>query len=282
MVKFSEKTKRLGEVLSIPVNSIRPNPHQPRKTFNWNDLEELAQSIYQNGLLQPVTVREICTGKYELVAGERRLRASKMAGLAEIPAIVVSISEEKSAVYAVIENLQRKNLHFFEEAQAIEQLSTKFGLSRERIAKRLGKSPSAVSNKLRLLKLPDDIRKKILENGLTERHARAVLRLPEYNLMNEVVDAVIKNCLNVSETEILVSRLVEENLPVIKEEPKKKPRNIKVFKDVKLFVNTLDHAVLTMRKNGIDANAFLKETDFFTEYTVRINKTDVSRETLTK
>lgn len=282
MVKFSEKTRRCGEILTIPVNDIRPNPHQPRKTFNWNDLEELAQSIYENGLLQPVTVREICTGRYELVAGERRLRASKMAGLAEIPAIVVSISEEKSAVYAVIENLQRKDLHFFEEAQAIEQLKNNFGISMERIAKKLGKSPSAVSNKLRLLKLPESIRSKIISNGLTERHARAVLRLSDYNLMSEVVDAVIKNCMNVAETELLVTRLLEENAPQQKEIKEKKPKNIKVFKDVKLFINTLDHAVMTMRKNGIDANSFHKETENYTEYIVRINKRDVSRETLTK
>ncbi len=282
MVKFSEKTRRCGEILTIPVNDIRPNPHQPRKTFNWNDLEELAQSIYQNGLLQPVTVREICAGRYELVAGERRLRASKMAGLAEIPAIVVNVSEEKSAVYAVIENLQRKDLNFFEEAQAIEQLNTKFGMNRERIAKKLGKSVSAVSNKLRLLNLPEDIRSRITANGLTERHARAMLRLPDYNLMSEVVDAVIENRMNVGETELLITKLLEENTPQPQEVKEKKPRNIKIFKDVKLFINTLDHAVMTMRKNGIDANSYHKETENYTEYVVRINKRDVSRETLTK
>ena len=282
MVKFSDKNKRCGEIVTIPVNDIRPNPHQPRKTFNWSDLEELAQSIYQNGLLQPITVREICTGRYELVAGERRLRASKMAGLAEIPAIVVNISEEKSAVYAVIENLQRKDLHFFEEAQAIEQLNRKFGMNRERIAKKLGKSPSAVSNKLRLLNLPESIRSRIVSNGLTERHARAILRLPDYELMSEVVDAIINNCLNVSETELLITRLLEENSSQQVVEKKEKPRNIKIFRDVKLFINTLDHAVMTMRKNGIDANSYHKETENYTEYVVRINKQDVSRETLTK
>ncbi len=282
MTKFSEKTKRCGEILSIPVNEIKPNPNQPRKTFDWDDLEELAQSISSNGLLQPVTVREICTGRYELIAGERRLRACKMAGMAQIPAIVSNVSEEKSAVYAVIENLQRKDLHFFEEARAIERLNHNFGMSRERIAKKLGKSPSAVANKLRLLNLPEDIRKIIVQNGLTERHARAVLRLPEYNLMKEVVDAVIENSFNVSETEMLVSKLLEENAPVIIDIPEKKPKSIKIFHDVKLFINTLDHAVMTMRKNGIDANSFRRETNNYTEYVVRIKKSDVSRETLTK
>ena len=273
MIRFNEKTKRCAEVLSIPVNDIRPNPHQPRKSFPWEELEELAQSIYQNGLLQPVTVRELGGGKYELVAGERRLRASKMAGLAEIPAIVVSVSDEKSAVYAVVENLQRQNLHFFEEAQAIEKLSAGFGMDREKIAKKLGKSVSAVSNKLRLLKLPEDIRTRIILGGLTERHARAILRLPTYDLMDEVVTAVVDNRLNVSETEQLVSRLVDEE-----QEPTKdlqKPKPLKVFKDVRLFVNTLEHAVETMRGNGIAADTIHSETDDYIEYIVRISKKDV-------
>ena len=273
MIRFNEKTKRCAEVLSIPVNDIKPNPHQPRKSFPWEELEELAQSIYQNGLLQPVTVRELGGGKYELVAGERRLRASKMAGLAEIPAIVVSVSDEKSAVYAVVENLQRQNLHFFEEAQAIEKLSAGFGMDREKIAKKLGKSVSAVSNKLRLLKLPEDIRTRIILSGLTERHARAILRLPTYDLMDEVVTAVVDNRLNVSETEQLVSRLVDEE-----QEPTKdlqKPKPLKVFKDVRLFVNTLEHAVETMRGNGIAADTIHSETDDYIEYIVRISKKDV-------
>lgn len=271
MVRFGEKTKRCGEIIGIPVNNIRPNPYQPRKSFNWEDLEELAQSIYQNGLLQPITVRDTGDGKYELVAGERRLRASKMAGLAEIPAIVVDIGEEKSAVYAVIENLQRQNLHFFEEAQAIEKLARSFGMDRERIAKKLGKSPSAVSNKLRLLKLPEEIRIKIVSAGLTERHARAILRLPTYALMDEAVNAVAQNRLNVSETELLVSRLIGEEQPPAKED-KKKPREVKVFRDIKLFINTLDHAVTTMRKNGINADSAHRETDDYIEYVVRISK----------
>ena len=282
MAKVNDKVRRCGEILILPVNDIRPNPHQPRRSFNWNDLEDLAQSICRNGLLQPVTVRETGMGKYELVAGERRLRASKMAGLSEIPAIVVNVDEEKSAVYAIIENLQRKDLNFFEEAQAIEQLNFNFGLNREKIAKRLGLSPSAVSNKLRLLRLPENIRRKITEYGLTERHARAVLRLNDYELMDETVNAIIKNCLNVSETEQLVMRLLEDEPPKKAHNKEKRPPGIKVFKDVQLFINTLDHAVMTMRKNGIDANSFHKETESYTEYIVRINKKDVSRETLTK
>lgn len=270
MVKFSEKLKRCGEVVEIPVNSILPNPHQPRKSFDWNDLEELAQSICQNGLLQPVTVRELVNGRFELVAGERRLRASKMAGLSAVPAIVVSVSEEKSAVLAVIENLQRQDLHFFEEATAISKLSKDFGMDRDKIAKKLGKSPSAVSNKLRLLKLPAEIQKRILSGGLTERHARAMLRLTDFELMSSVVDAVVSNRLNVAETEVLIDRLLVQS-PEQTEE-KSKNKTARAFKDAKIIINTLDRAVATIRKNGIDAISAHRETESFVEYVVRIPK----------
>ncbi len=270
MVKFSEKLKRCGEVVEIPVNSICANPHQPRKSFEWSDLEELAQSIYQNGLLQPITVRELGNGRFELIAGERRLRASKMAGLAAIPAIVVSVSEEKSAVLAVIENLQRQDLHFFEEAAAIAKLSRDFGLDRERISKKLGKSPAAVSNKLRLLKLPAEIQKRIVSGGLTERHARAILRLTDFELMSSVVEAVVANRLNVAETELLIDGIVAQTPVEPAEKPKKK--TVRAFKDVKIIINTLDRAVATIRKSGIDALSAHRETDAFVEYVVRIPK----------
>ena len=282
MFRFSEKTKKSGDIISIPVNNIRANPDRPRKTFTWDDLDGLAQSIYQNGLLQPITVRQLENGKYELVAGERRLRAAKMAGLAEIPSIVVRISDEKSAVFAIIENLQRKDLHFFEEAQAIDVLVKKYGMTGKQIAKKLGKSPATVSNKLRLLKLPKSIRDFITANGLTERHARAILRLPDYNLMSEVSQAILRNSLNVADTEALIDRILEENRPSEIKEQKKQKKDLKVFKDVRLFINTLDHAVITMQKSGINANSFQRESDNYVEYVVRIDKSDVSRETLTK
>ena len=280
MVKFSEKTKRSGEIINIPVNDIRPNPYQPRKSFRWEDLEELAQSIYQNGLLQPVTVRDTGGGKYELVAGERRLRASKMAGLAAIPAIVVDISEEKSAVYAVVENLQRQDLHFFEEAQAIEKLARNFGMDRDRIAKKLGKSPSAVSNKLRLLKLPEEIREKIISAGLTERHARAMLRLPTYALMDEAVNAVAQNRLNVSETELLISRLLEEEAPQAKEEKQPAanvPAPVKIYR--KPTLDCLAHADNSRAMNydqELKLNA-QKLEDTLTSFGVRTKLVDICR-----
>lgn len=261
------KYKKSNEVIQIPARMIVPNPHQPRKNFNWDDLEGLAESIHYNGLLQPITVRQIDENKYELISGERRLRACKMAGLSTIPSIVIDIDEQKSALLAVLENLQRENLHYFEEAMAIERLIKGFGLSQEEIAKKLGKSQSAISNKLRLLRLPSDIRYNITLYGLSERHARALLRLPTTTLMNQVIDTIAEQGLTVSATEQLICDILTKN-----PEKDKKGRRVAVFKDVRIFINTLNHAVTTMRKSGINATATKNETEKYIEYTVKIDK----------
>ena len=173
---ISEKPRTAGQVLLIPTEQIYPNPNQPRQVFDQEELVNLAISIRMNGILQPITVRQADNG-YELVSGERRLRASKLAGLVSIPCIVVEVNDMKSAVFALIENLQRQNLNYFEEAAAIERLMREYGISQEDAARRLGKAPSTVSNKLRLLSLPIEARNKLMEKGLTERHARALLKL---------------------------------------------------------------------------------------------------------
>ncbi len=268
MVMFSEKTKRVGHIVEIPVNSILPNPNQPRKSFKWESLEELAQSIYHNGLLQPITVRELPDGRFELIAGERRLRACKMAGLSAIPSIVVSVSEEKSAVLAVIENLQRQDLHFFEEATALAKLTREYGMDRDKLAKKLGKSPSALSNKLRLLKLPPEIQKRIVSDGLTERHARALLKLNDYELMSQVVDAVAENALNVAQTETVIEKLLAQETDLTEKSAKKQPS--KTIKDVRLITNTMERAVNSIRKIGLEADSAYRETDLFIEYVVRV------------
>lgn len=270
MVKFSEKTKRCAHVVEIPVNSILPNPNQPRKSFSWDNLESLAESIYQNGLLQPITVREISEGRFELIAGERRLRACKMAGLSAIPSIVVSVSDEKSAVFAVIENLQRQDLHFFEEAAAIMKLTKEFSMDRERLSKKLGKSPSAISNKLRLLNLPVEIQKRIVANNLTERHARALLRLNDFELMSSVIDAVVENGLNVAQTETVIDELLSQEKENPQTVAKKQPS--KTIKDIKIITNTMDKAVNAIKKIGLNADSAYRETDSFIEYVVRVHK----------
>lgn len=261
------KYQKSNEVIQIPARLIVPNPHQPRKNFNWDDLEGLAESIHYNGLLQPITVRKKPDGRYELISGERRLRACKMAGLSTIPSIIIDIDEEKSALLAVLENLQRENLHFFEEAMAIERLIKGFGLSQEEVARKLGKSQSALSNKLRLLRLPNDIRYNITLYGLSERHARALLRLPTTAMMNSVIDTVVEQGLTVSATEKLICDMLTKS-----QQKSKKGKTVMVFKDVRIFINTLNHAVTTMRKSGINATASKNETESYIEYTVKIDK----------
>ncbi len=267
MFKSQSKLKKSNEVVLIPARMIQPNPHQPRSSFNWDDLEGLAQSIHFNGLLQPITVRRKCNGNYELISGERRLRACKMAGLSAIPSIIIDIDEEESALLALVENMQREDLHFFEEATAIERLIKGFGLTAEEVARNLGKTQSSLTNKLRILRLPDEIRYNVMLYGLTERHAKALLRLPSTALMEEVIDRIVEEGLTVTATEQLICDILAKP-----DDLDKKGKRVAVFKDVRVFINTLNHAVSTMRKSGINAKATKNETDKYIEYTVKINK----------
>ena len=265
MLKTSSKNKASCQIQLIPHESIKPNPHQPRVRFDYNELEGLACSIRSNGLLQPINVRVLSDGSFELISGERRLRAARMIGMNNIPCVVMNVSDEQSALFAIIENVQRQNLDFFEEAVALERLMIDHGLSQEEIAKKLGKSPSSLSNKLRLLRLPEELRDKITYAGLTERHARALLSLPDNITRARVLDIVIERHLTVAETEQLVKDVHRR-----KKEPKK--AHVKVYKDMRIFLNTLNHAVDTIRKAGIEADTAKSETDEYFEYVIRISK----------
>lgn len=260
------EVSKVGSVLLIPTDRIRANPNQPRKVFDADSLAALSQSIKANGILQPLSVREKDSdGIYELIAGERRLRAATDAGFNRVPCIVVNADCAQSAVYAVIENLQRRELNFFEEALAIETLCDKYGFDRSELSKKLGKAPSTVSNKLRLLRLPEDVRDKIISAQLSERHARALLKIDDSNKLHAAVDTVIKRSLNVAQTERLVDAIVQGAVS-------HKPKVIKLFKDVRIFVNTINHAVDTMRDAGIAAQAQQTETEESIVFTVRIPK----------
>ncbi|UZQ83009.1 ParB/RepB/Spo0J family partition protein [Thermoanaerobacter sp. RKWS2] len=179
-------SSKMQEISYLPIDSIRPSPYQPRKTFDIKNLQELSESIKVYGVLQPITVRMVGNNSYELVAGERRLKASKLAGLTEIPAIIVNAQDEDAAVLALIENLQREDLNFIEEAEGYYNLINDHHLTQEQLAKMLGKSQSTIANKLRILKLSKEIKEKLLENDLTERHARALLRLPDEELQKKL------------------------------------------------------------------------------------------------
>ena len=262
----SAKYKIGGQIILIPQEDIYPNPNQPRSRFDFDELEGLAQSIRQNGIIQPIAVRVNASGNYELISGERRLRASRLVGISLIPCIIMEASDEKSALFALIENMQRSDLGFFEEASAIEKLIVDFNMSRDDVCRKLGKAAPTISNKLRLLKLPEDVRLKITQEGLTERHARALLRLPTRAQLARALSIISDKRLNVAESEKLIDQMLSAD------KSSKKP-TVKLFKDVRIFVNTLNHAVDTMRRAGIEADSAKSETDEYIEYIVRIPKT---------
>ena len=260
---ISERNRTAGQVLLIPGDKILPNPNQPRQTFDQGELLNLALSIRTNGLLQPITVRETEKG-FELVAGERRLRAAKIAGLLTVPCIVIDANVMKSAVFSLIENLQRQDLGYFEEALAIEKLMQDFSITQDEVARRIGKAPSTVSNKLRLLTLPEQAKKLLCENSLSERHARALLRLDKDDVMT-CLEVIIERKLNVSQTENYINELLSRE-----EKPK---RNTKImFSDVKIFLNTINNAVDTMNRAGIRADIKREDTGDFYRYVIDIPK----------
>lgn len=264
MIK-SSKNKATNQIQFILHDLIKPNPQQPRVRFDYNELEGLACSIRANGLLQPINVRVLENGEFELISGERRLRAARMIGMTKIPCIVMNASDQQSALFSIIENVQRENLDFFEEAVAIERLMTEYGLSQDEIAEKLGKAPSTLSNKLRLLRLPEEIRDKISYAGLSERHARALLTLPDNNTRKRVLDIVIERHLTVAETERLIQDVHRRR------KGPRKPQT-KAYKDMRIFLNTLNHAVDIIRKAGIEADTAKSETDEYFEYVIRISK----------
>lgn len=264
MIK-SSKNKANTQIQFLPHDIIKPNPQQPRVRFDYNELEGLACSIRANGLLQPISVRLLENNEFELISGERRLRAARMIGMAKIPCIVMNASDQQSALFAIIENIQRENLDFFEEAVAIERLMTEYGLSQDEISKKIGKAPSTLSNKLRLLRLPDEIRDKISYAGLSERHARALLILPDNNTRKRVLDIVIERHLTVAETERLIADIQRRR------KAPRKPQT-RAYKDMRIFLNTLNHAVDVIRKAGIEADTAKSETDEYFEYVIRISK----------
>lgn len=265
MLKTSTKSKANCQIQLLPNEVIMPNPHQPRVRFDFNELEGLACSIRSNGMLQPINVRPLENGAFELISGERRLRAARMVGMTKIPCVVMNVSDEQSALFAIIENVQRQNLDFFEEAAAIEKLMTVHGLSQEEIARKLGKAQSTLSNKLRLLRLPEEMRDKISYAGLTERHARALLTLPDNSARCKALDIIIERRLTVSEAERLINDIQRRRKPIKKPHPR-------AYKDMRIFLNTLNHAVDVIRQAGIEADTAKSETDEYFEYVIRISK----------
>lgn len=252
----------VNKVVLLDIELIFPNPSQPRIEFKEDEIQKLAESILENGLLQPITVRKN-NSFFEIVSGERRLRALKIINKPYVPCIIIETTSEQSAVFSLLENLQRADLNCFEEAVAIKRLVDEWGFSQHEVGKRLGKAQSTIANKLRLLRIDDKTRKKLLANNIVERQVRAFLRITDEKLRNGVIDYVISKKMNIEQTERYISNILT-NKKVIKR--KARP----IVKDVRIFLNTINNAINIMTESGINVVSERKELDEYIEYVVKI------------
>lgn len=254
-----------GKILMLDIKHITANPAQPRRTFDNEALIRLADSIRQYGILQPLTVRRISERDFELIAGERRLRAAKLLGMLAVPCIIIDVSERSSAELAIIENVQRENLNMFEQASAIAMLIDIYDLTQNQVAKRLSLSQSYIANKLRILRLTSAERELILSENLTERHARALLRIDDIEKRTEVIKYIAKRRMNVAHTEEYIDKLLEFDLT-----PEK---NTKILiNDIKFFYNSVDNAIDIMKRAGVEIKSEKREADGEVELIIKITK----------
>lgn len=265
--KKTNTEKERNKIYELEIERISPNPCQPRKIINEDELTELARSVREYGLIQPIAVRRRGKENYELISGERRLRACKLAGLSKIPAIIIDVMRTDSAILALIENIQRKNLDFLEESEAYASLLNEHGLTQDELAQKLGKTQSTIANKIRLLRLSPHIRAEIREYGLSERHARALLKLPDEKLRLKALKTITDKNLNVSKTEEYV-----DSLMMPEEKKSVSHTGLRIFKDVRIFANTIRQAVDIMQRSGVDARAVKTEDDDFIQYNIKIPK----------
>lgn len=267
---MSATEKKIEEIL---VDKIIPNPYQPRKSFSQVGLEELSASIKAYGILQPISVRKIGEDKYELIAGERRLKAARLAELKTIPAIVNNnYTDTDSAILAIIENLQREDLNFMEEAEGYSNLIEDHGFTQQSLAGRIGKSQSTIANKLRILRLETNIKKRLLENGLTERHARALLKLPDEELREKALDKIIENDMNVKTTEQLIDAMVEGIGKSKETDPAHSTKKIRSFMNYRIYINTLRQTYEAIKKSQVNAEFEQIDKGEYIEVVVKIPK----------
>ena len=246
------------EIIEVPIDQISPNPFQPRKSFTEEGLAELTASIREYGIIQPLVLRKADEGN-EIIAGERRLRAAKMLGLLVVPCIFRQATDKEMAEIALIENLQREDLHYFEEAAGYEKLLTQFELTQEDLARSVGKDQSTIANKLRLLKLAPEVREFIYQAKLTERHSRALLKIIDFPSQMAVLQVVAENKLNVKDTELYIEQCLLAQNPVQRKD--KKQSVLRVVKDVRIFINTVGELVKQMKKTGVDVRLTQTQDD---------------------
>ena len=273
---FKNKEKTVGKVVALDVGLIIPNRSQPRVTFDENELAALSASIRENGILQPINVRR-CGVNYEIISGERRFRAAKICGLEEVPCIVIDADDERSAVLALIENIQRRDLSYFEEALAIERLIKFYGLTQEEAASRLGKAQSTIANKLRLLKFSDAERGLLIKGNVTERQARALVRIDDQKLRIHAMGEIIINKLNIEQTESMVEGILHGIIPKKREEEpepaekKQASRKNFHFPLPRLYINSINKIVKNMKEANIECETVMNHVGDCYEYTIKIH-----------
>lgn len=273
---FKNKEKTVGKVVALDVGLIIPNRSQPRVTFDENELAALSASIRENGILQPINVRR-CGVNYEIISGERRFRAAKICGLEEVPCIVIDADDERSAVLALIENIQRRDLSYFEEALAIERLIKFYGLTQEEAASRLGKAQSTIANKLRLLKFSDAERGLLIKGNVTERQARALVRIDDQKLRIHAMGEMIINKLNIEQTESMVEGILHGIIPKKREEEpessekKQNSRKNFHFPLPRLYINSINKIVKNMKEANIECETVMNHVGDCYEYTIKIH-----------
>ena len=273
---FKNKEKTVGKVVALDVGLIIPNRSQPRVTFDENELAALSASIRENGILQPINVRR-CGVNYEIISGERRFRAAKICGLEEVPCIVIDADDERSAVLALIENIQRRDLSYFEEALAIERLIKFYGLTQEEAASRLGKAQSTIANKLRLLKFSDAERGLLIKGNVTERQARALVRIDDQKMRIHAMGEMIINKLNIEQTESMVEGILHGIIPKKREEEpepaekKQASRKNFHFPLPRLYINSINKIVKNMKEANIECETVMNHVGDCYEYTIKIH-----------
>lgn len=268
-MKLFTREKIIGKIVEIPIERIIPNPNQPRKFFDEDELKALSESISENGIIQPITVREN-NNFYEIIAGERRYRAALMSGFECVPCIIIDADDSESAIMALVENIQRKNLSFFDEAQAIKNMINVYGLTQEETAKKIGKTQSTIANKLRILKFSDEEKKMITDYKLTERHARALLSVDDENLRKVIIEKIYKQGLNVSQTEKLISTMLSKELHKTKIR-----KRSKLLKHMSLFTNSINRAVSIMEDSGVKCSTKKINGEGYVEFVVRISTDEI-------
>lgn len=264
MMKFSFRNDDnvREQIHNISIDMISPNPFQPRKEFNAEEIIELANSIKSYGVIQPLTVRK-SGDKYELIAGERRLRACKSVGITEVPVIIKEIEDKEMAEIALVENLQRKDLNFLEEARAYEQLLDKFNFTQVQLAEKIGKSQSTIANKIRILSLATDVCQQIDPAIMTERHTRALLKLKNKEDQLRVIEMIKEREMTVKETEKAIDRIINGQ---------KEGNTVTIYKDLRLFINTLQGSIKEMKTAGLDVKVERSEDEEYVEFNIRLPK----------